>query len=116
MRCEQASFADLDIGTSSEPQVKHEIFFSVVVGFGGSKREKMLEPFLACSVAVFEEAVGTSTLERADVELRCMVDDGRSRTLVTLFCIGGRWDSEWAGGLELVSLCTQHDSVHSPSI
>ena len=115
MRCEQASFADFDIGTSSEPQVKHDIFGSGIAAFGSMNPEKMLEAFLAWSEAVFEAAVGALVLDCAGSALRCTVDDGRSRMLVTLFRIGGRWD-EGAGGLKLVSLCTQHGSSYSPSI
>lgn len=104
MRCEQASFADRDIGTPSEPQVKHEIFFSDIVAEGGMNRERMLDPFLACSGALFEEPDGTPTAERGIVVDRRAAGCGLSRMLVTPFRMDGGAISWGASGLLIVNI------------
>ena len=83
IRCEQASFAEREIGTSSDPQVRQETIFS---GMGADGRRKLdrMEPFLAFSVPVVLRAVLTSVLALAEAALRWREDSGESVMLMVL--------------------------------
>ena len=93
--------ADFDIGTSSDPHVRHDTFFSDTVGAEGRKREKMLDGFRVCSRALFERGGGRWVFGRADVVLRRNVARGRSPTSVAVFDNDDRVASRADGGLQM---------------
>ena len=81
MRWLQESLAERDMGTSSEPHVRHEIFFSGTGGRGVTKEANIEADFLWLSKLTTDLETLTSVFVRgADVGLRCR--DGETTRFV----------------------------------
>lgn len=79
------------MGTSSEPQVKHEIFFTGMRVRGVTRDENIEGDFLCVSTLTVDLATLTSVFARAaDIGLRSSDGRGVSHIVVELFRKGGR--------------------------
>ena len=112
MRWLHESLAEREMGTSSEPHVRQEVFFSGGGARGVMKDENMEEPFLWVSMLTIVLAMLTSVPARAaEVGVRCR--DGRdlSLTVVALFRKGGR---ALSGGYDLLRTVSIRYSMTCP--